>query len=133
MNHVLAQIYHNVGADPQHGCRHASKAAISRHSDKTKDMPAHGVMAFVTLYSDPDGRLQPLQQRTPQGGAPDYGRCSAKGSALSGLTRLRFCLKPDARLEAGPHAAEVVDVALQPNSLLLVPLRTNRLYTHEIR
>lgn len=46
LNHVLAQTYHNMvdGNDKQR------KARISEHSDKTKDMPSNGLIAFCTFY-----------------------------------------------------------------------------------
>lgn len=44
LNHVLAQIYHNTHATAE---RKQSKAKISAHADKTKDMPVNGIMAFA--------------------------------------------------------------------------------------
>lgn len=46
LNHVLAQTYHNVKNDEGK----SKKAKISRHSDKTKDMPDNGLLAFCTFY-----------------------------------------------------------------------------------
>ncbi|GAA0234280.1 hypothetical protein GCM10009527_033440 [Actinomadura nitritigenes] len=46
LNHVPAHIYHNTPATDE---RKQSKAKISAHADKTKDMPANGVMAFCAL------------------------------------------------------------------------------------
>lgn len=82
LNHVLAQIYHNTRATSE---RKQSKARISSHADKTKDMPVNGVMAFCTFYDGLD-KLQPLAED-----AFDYG---VKG--VSGLTRLHFRLKEPA-------------------------------------
>lgn len=79
LNHVLAQIYHNTLATAE---RKQSKARISSHADKTKDMPVNGVMAFCTFYDRLD-ELEPLADD-----AFDYG---VKG--VSGLTRLHFRLK----------------------------------------
>jgi hypothetical protein len=113
MNHVLAQIYHND--------RTRGKASIKRHSDKTKDMPKNGVMAFCTFY---DGKWA----REIQPSSVDPFDLVYKGT--SALTRLKFKLKdscPDEGL------AKEFDVLLYPNSVFLMPLRTNRLYTHEIR
>lgn len=45
LNHVLAQIYPNTVE---------AKAKISNHADKTKDMPANGIMAFCTFYDRAD-------------------------------------------------------------------------------
>ena len=44
-NHVLAQIYYNYREGKKE-----RKARISDHSDKTKDMPDNGMMAFCTFY-----------------------------------------------------------------------------------
>ena len=41
LNHVLAQIYEN---------NDQGKAKISAHSDKTKDMPRNGLIAFCSFY-----------------------------------------------------------------------------------
>jgi len=111
-NHVLAQLYENSTA---------SKARIKRHSDKTKDMPDNAFIAFCSFYS------------------PDFNEKAAKmGDGRSPdevFTRLRFRLKEDATSgdAVGPDGdAKKFDVVLHPNSVLLIPLSTNRLYTHEI-
>ncbi|MFF9196553.1 hypothetical protein ACF09L_15230 [Streptomyces sp. NPDC014779] len=137
LNHVLAQIYHNTGATPE---RRQSKARISSHADKTKDMPVDGVMAFCTFYEGLDA-LQPLP-----GDPFDLG---VKGT--SALTRLQFRLKepgeeapggkvpggevPAAGTEGRDTAAypERFGLTLHPGSVFFMPLSTNRLYTHEIR
>ncbi|KAJ3179762.1 hypothetical protein HDU85_004763 [Gaertneriomyces sp. JEL0708] len=51
LNHVLAQVYENrkSKAGPT---ERVKKARIKSHSDKTKDMPRNGVIAFCTFYSD---------------------------------------------------------------------------------
>lgn len=97
-NHVLAQIYYNK----------VKKARIASHSDKTKDMPRNGVIAFCTFY-DNEGAI-----KTPMA-----------------LTRLRFRLKSEAALH-NPDLKKLFDVVLEPNSVFVIPLSTNRLYTHEI-
>ncbi|MCA9719460.1 MAG: hypothetical protein KC468_32645, partial [Myxococcales bacterium] len=56
LNHVLAQIYWNTPATER---KKQTKAKINGHADKTKDMPANGIMAFCTFYDQLDG-LQPL-------------------------------------------------------------------------
>ncbi|MGE7391362.1 hypothetical protein ACQKM2_38430 [Streptomyces sp. NPDC004126] len=122
LNHVLAQIYHNTLATAE---RKQSKAKISAHADKTKDMPAGGIMAFCTFYDGLD-RLQPLD-----GDPFDRG---VKG--VSGLTSLRFRLKdPGGEGGEGGGGAlpEQFGVTLHPGSVFFMPLSTNRLYTHEIR
>ncbi|MFI9362035.1 hypothetical protein ACIG5E_13385 [Kitasatospora sp. NPDC053057] len=119
LNHVLAQTYHNTLATPE---RKQSKAKISAHADKTKDMPANGIMAFCTFYDDLD-ELQPLADDPF-----DYG---AKKS--SGLTRLQFRLKESARESHGDSLPSQFTLTLYPGSVFFMPLSTNRLYTHEIR
>ncbi|MFG2294385.1 hypothetical protein [Streptomyces sp. NPDC048603] len=119
LNHVLAQIYHNTLATAE---RKQSKARISAHADKTKDMPVNGIMAFCTFYDGLD-RLQPLAED-----AFDHG---VKG--VSGLTRLRFRLKEPAAARDGVTLPPQFTLTLHPGSVFFMPLSTNRLYTHEIR
>ncbi|UBU18398.1 hypothetical protein [Nonomuraea gerenzanensis] len=116
LNHVLAQIYHNTRADAE---RKQSKARISAHADKTKDMPVNGIMAFCTFYDRLD-RLGPLP-----GDPFDHGL-----NGVSGLTRLHFRLKAPAESPALPQR---FTLTLYPDSVFFMPLSTNRLYTHEIR
>ncbi|MFJ1569529.1 hypothetical protein [Streptomyces erythrochromogenes] len=115
LNHVLAQVYHNTLATAE---RKQSKAKISAHADKTKDMPVNGIMAFCTFYDGLD-KLHPMAED-----AFDYGVKRA-----SGLTRLHFRLKEPAT-DALPQQFAVT---LYPGSVFFMPLSTNRLYTHEIR
>ncbi len=91
VNHVLAQVYIN---NPEQN----KKAKIKEHSDKTKDMPSNGCIAFCTFYDSPvdDPRK---------------------------LTTLRFKSK---------ETGEKVNLQLGSNSLFLMPLSSNRLWTHEI-
>ncbi|MEV7567455.1 hypothetical protein [Streptomyces tanashiensis] len=119
LNHVLAQIYHNTLATAE---RKQSKARISAHADKTKDMPVNGIMAFCTFY---DG-LDKLQPRAED--AFDYG---VKGA--SGLTTLRFRLKEPIEEREGVALPSQFTLTLHPGSVFFMPLSTNRLYTHEIR
>ena len=119
LNHVLAQVYHNTAATP---AKKQTKAKISAHADKTKDMPTHGIMAFCTFYDQLD-RLRPLTND-----AFDYGH---KGS--SGLSRLYFRLKKPAKDSAGHALPRQFSVTLYPNSVFFMPLSTNRLYTHAIQ
>ncbi|WP_406864991.1 hypothetical protein ABZO31_32940 [Streptomyces sp. HUAS MG47] len=119
LNHVLAQIYHNTPATTG---RKQSKAKISAHADKTKDMPVNGIMAFCTFYDRLDD-LQPLAED-----AFDFG---VKG--VSGLTRLTFRLKEPAGERDGVVLPAHFSVTLYPGSVFFMPLSTNRLYTHEIR
>ncbi|WP_030239130.1 hypothetical protein [Streptomyces sp. NRRL S-350] len=119
LNHVLAQTYHNTAATAG---RKQSKARIAAHADKTKDMPANGIMAFCTFYDRLD-ELQPLAED-----AFDYG---VKGA--SGLTRLRFRLKEPVGERGGGALPQQFELTLYPGSVFFMPLSTNRLYTHEIR
>jgi hypothetical protein len=108
LNHVLAQIYHNGQDNSQ------KKAKIKEHSDKTKDMPRAGLIAFCTFYNGDD--LKGIKE--------DY--CYNKTSVL---TKLRFRLKDMVKDE---KYVKQFDVVLYPNSVFIIPLSTNRLYTHEI-
>ncbi|MFG2874533.1 hypothetical protein ACGFYU_05875 [Streptomyces sp. NPDC048337] len=119
LNHVLAQIYHNTLATAE---RKQSKARISAHADKTKDMPVNGIMAFCTFYDRLD-KLQPLAED-----AFDYG---VKGA--SGLTQLHFRLKEPTGEGDGVALPPQFTLTLYPGSVFFMPLSTNRLYTHEIR
>lgn len=99
-NHVLAQVYnnHKVGAKEK-------KAKIKAHSDKTKDMPSDGLMAFVTFY---DKKI-PKQD--------DH--------LLSSLRfKLKDCVKDDL-------LKKDFNVVLHHNSVFIMSLEMNRLYTHE--
>jgi hypothetical protein len=119
LNHVLAQIYNNTPAAVE---QKQTKATISAHADKTKDMPGNGIMVFCTFYNQLD-KLHPLSAD-----AFDYGY-----KETSGLTRLRFRLKePDTEL-AGIPLPQQFTVTLYPNSAFFMPLSTNRFYTHEIQ
>ncbi|MGW1996489.1 hypothetical protein [Embleya sp. NPDC001921] len=119
LNHVLAQIYHNTLATAE---RKQSKAKISAHADKTKDMPVNGIMAFCTFYDRLD-KLQPLAED-----AFDYG---VRGA--SGLTKLQFRLKGPTEERDGVVLPSQFTVTLYPGSVFFMPLSTNRLYTHEVR
>jgi hypothetical protein len=114
-NHVLAQIYRNIPADAG---KKQTKARISSHADKTKDMPDNGVMAFCTFYE----RLDRLDHMA--GDPFDRGR-----RGVSGLTRLRFRHKETEERGAYP---DQFTITLYPNSVFFMPLSTNRRYTHEI-
>ncbi|WP_185030281.1 hypothetical protein [Streptomyces candidus] len=119
LNHVLAQIYHNTRATEG---RKQSKARISAHADKTKDMPRNGIMAFCTFYDRLD-KLQPLAKD-----GFDYG---VRG--VSGLTKLHFRLKEQTEETARSALPLQFSLTLCPGSVFFMPLATNRLYTHEIR
>lgn len=119
LNHVLAQVYRNT---PAAAAQKGSKAKISAHADKTKDMPVNGIMAFCTFYDRLD-KLRPLARD-----AFDYGY-----KETSGLTRLRFRLKEPAVDHSGRPLPAQFTLTLYPNSVFFMPLSTNRLYTHELQ
>lgn len=99
LNHVLVQIYNNTLNNNK-----GKKAKIKEHSDKTKDMPINGIMAFVSFYN------------------------KKLNNDVNTLSKIRFRLKKIVKFEI----TKIFDVTLYPNSVLIIPLLTNRLYTHEI-
>lgn len=104
-NHVLAQIYENKKID-----QIEKKAKIKEHSDKTKDMPKNGLIAFCTFYKDFMNK-----------------KFDVNGTSV--LTKLRFRLK---KTITDSELVKSFDVVLYPNSVFMISLSTNRLYTHEI-
>ncbi|MDX6183036.1 hypothetical protein SGQ44_12005 [Flavobacterium sp. Fl-77] len=119
VNHVLVQLYENKVKTAENSKEVKSK--IKAHSDKTKDMPKEGIIVFCTFYDDANfDQLKPSKK-------DKYDWCYKE---TSGLTKLHFKLKStvtDAALE------KEFSVTLYPNSAFLIPLSTNRFYTHEIR
>lgn len=113
LNHVLAQVYHNNGA---------SKAKIKAHSDKTKDMPENGLIAFCTFYDNLNDMIQKFCFK-------EYG-FDLLYKDISAFPSLYFKKKEDVSDSSLPTSFHV---KLYPNSLFVIPLSTNRLYTHEIR
>lgn len=122
LNHTLAQIYHNIIDET--GKTH--KAKIREHSDKTKDMPLNGLIAFCTFYEEFDGKdgFNGLDKIKYDPIENDY---TYKNTSV--LTRLRFRLKPDVTDDS---YTKRFDIILLPNSVFVISLLTNRLYTHEI-
>jgi len=119
LNHVLAQVYENKKSDGPKPKE--TKAKIKAHSDKTKDMPENGLIAFCTFYEKPNfEHLKPSK-------TDRYDWCHKE---TSGLTRLHFKLKNSVR---DSSLIKEFSVTLYPNSVFIIPLSTNRLYTHEIR
>lgn len=112
LNHVLAQIYNNSAK---------GKAKIKNHADKTKDMPCNGIMAFCTFY----------EKQLHLGVKPseiDPFDLTYKNKSV--LTSLRFKLKQPQKYTNLPNEFKIT---LYPNSVFLMPLSTNRIYTHEIK
>lgn len=119
LNHVLAQIYENKKVE---GIKNKeTKARIKAHSDKTKDMLSNGLIAFCTFYDK--NNFQELKPSSTD----RYDWCYKN---KSGLTRLFFKLKKTVNDET---LAKEFTVVLYPNSVFIIPLSINRLYTHEIR
>lgn len=119
LNHVLAQVYENkktTGAKVKE-----TKAKIKAHSDKTKDMPKDGLIAFCTFYEKTN-----FQQLKPS----DTDRYDWCYNQVSGLTKLHFKLKKTVNNDT---LKKEFSITLYPNSVFFIPLSTNRLYTHEIR
>ena len=107
VNHVLAQIYNNfIDEDGKD-----KKAKIKEHSDKTKDMPKDGLMAFCSFYNQDE-----LSRFKQDGLDYKYKHCSV-------LTSMKFRQK---------DTKNSFELPLYPNSLFLMDLSANRLYTHEI-
>ncbi|WP_278381307.1 hypothetical protein [Chryseobacterium arthrosphaerae] len=119
MNHALVQIYENrkkTDESPKE-----VKAKIKAHSDKTKDMPKEGLIAFCTFYDDSNTELLKPS---------DTDRFDICYKQTSALTRLHFKLKKTVEDDS---LEKEFSVTLYPDSAFLIPLSTNRLYTHEIR
>lgn len=116
LNHVLAQAYENPSIDGKE-----KKARIKSHSDKTKDMPSNGLIAFCTFYSGHIDVVAGPSKTDPY----DF---VYKNSSV--LTQLRFRLKKSVTDKTG--LPEDFTVKLYPNSVFIIPLSTNRNYTHEI-
>ncbi len=84
-------------------------------------MPKEGLIAFCTFYDNSQfEHLQPSK-------ADKYDWVYKE---KSGLTRLLFKLK---NIIEDESLVKEFSVTLYPNSAFLIPLTTNRLYTHEIR
>ena len=102
------------------------KARIKSHSDKTKDMPRNALMAFCTFYENMDKFKK-----------SDEDNFDYKYKDTSVLTKLRFRLKSTTNdnpkyLEWYNTLEKDFSITLYPNSVFLMSLETNRLYTHEI-
>lgn len=122
MNHVLAQMYINTYEDNKE-----KKGKISVHSDKTKDMPSNGLMGFCSFYKNYiNGTFVNMHPNVRQSTTDPYDYCY---NDISVLTKLRFRLKQTA---TDPTLVPQFDVVLYPNSVFVISLFTNRMYTHEI-
>lgn len=138
LNHILAQVYEN-NIEEKKGKRKEHRAKIKAHSDKTKDMPRNGIMAFCTFYDHNfECSEKNLKRKFKKSGLFDYTyKCNSNKSSESILTRLHFKLKSDVKQSVlngynNFNLVEQFDVLLYPGSVFMMPLSTNRLYTHEI-
>lgn len=119
LNHALVQIYENKKKTTN--TEKEVKAKIKAHSDKTKDMPKEGLIAFCTFYDDSNSdNLKPSET----------DRFDVCYKQISALTRLHFKLKKTVEDQS---LQKEFTVTLYPDSAFIIPLSTNRLYTHEIR
>lgn len=82
-------------------------------------MPPNGLIAFCTFY------INDIEIKTKASKIVLFDRVYKQGSAL---TKLRFQLK---NCVDGDYEKDF-SVILYPNSAFLIPLSTNRLYTHSI-
>ncbi len=120
MNHVLAQTYHNLIENNKE-----KKAKIKDHSDKTKDMPSNGLMGFCSFYEGYTS-TDKFSNNFTQSETDLWDFCYKETSVLTKLRfRLKSCVQDDSLVKQ-------FDVVLYPNSVFLMSLTTNRLYTHEI-
>lgn len=121
LNHVLAQVYENSYRVNESGIMKQRKAKIKGHSDKTKDMPDNGLIAFCSFYS-PDIAAKSKPSKLDS--------CNRVYKDCSVLSTLRFRLKEC--VTDRPDLVREFAVTLYPNSVFVIPLLTNRLYTHEV-
>ena len=116
LNHVLGQVYENITSGTSE-----KKATIGIHSDKTKDMPSNGLMAFTTFYKFTNtDKLHSSEEDT-------FDVCY-KGTSV--LTKLCFKLKSSVVDSRRPKEFALT---LYPGSVFIMPLSTNRLYTHTVK
>ncbi len=128
LNHVLAQTYQNT-MDFNGIKNKERKAKIKEHSDKTKDMPKNGLITFCSFYKDYSNdnfNNEELKYIKKSINNP-YDYCYKRNT--SALTKLCFRLKKEVTNE---NLEKKFNITLYPNSVFLIPLSTNRLYTHEI-
>lgn len=132
LNHVQAQIYYNYanGSDGFTNTNLERKAKIKVHSDKTEDMDEKGLIAFCSFYQNfvGDDFTNCKEKSIVKSNKDLFDYIYGKNSTI--LTKLRFKLKKD--VMSNFNLVKSVDIILYPNSLFVIGLETNRLYTHEI-
>lgn len=128
LNHVLAQIYYN-NINEETGKSYKSK--IKTHSDKTKDMPKNALMAFCSFYDNYENNnfIGDKFKKFKKSLNDNFDYVN-KGN-VSMLTKLRFRLKSCVNNDNNSYK-DKFDIILYPNSLFIITLEINRLYTHEI-
>ena len=128
LNHVLAQIYENKIVKTDDDKQVERKAKIKDHSDKTKDMPRNGLIAFCTFYKNySDNKFNGAELKHIKKSNNDhYDHCFNDTSVL---TKICFRLKENVN---DSSFKKKFDITLYPNSVFIISLSTNRLYTHEI-
>lgn len=129
-NHVLAQVYSNTVSFTDEGVAKEKKAKIKAHSDKTKDMPGNALMAFCSFYQNFDGSdFVDLKERQSKRYPSDLFNYTYGNHNETVLTKLRFALKDDVEDRSW---VDKFDLVLYPNSVFIMSLKSNRLYTHGI-
>jgi hypothetical protein len=134
LNHVLAQIYEN--SKKIENPNKESKAKIKAHSDKTKDMPQNGIIAFCTFYEKSNfvhlkpSKMDKYDWIDKNHIDKNHIDKNETNKNISALTKLHFKLKNNVQDE---NLTKEFSIILYPNSVFIIPLSTNRLYTHEIR
>lgn len=104
------------------------KAKIKAHSDKTKDMPGCATMAFCTFYKS--YKYNKFNEPEKQIKKSKLDKFDYVYKDCSVLTQLHFKLKPTVEDKT---LVKDFCITLYPNSVFLMSLNTNRLYTHDIR
>lgn len=127
LNHVLAQTYHNAIINNSEKTKER-KAKIAEHSDKTKDMPKNAVITFCSFYEGySDNGFNDSELACVKKSIENPYDYFYKNTSV--LTKLRFRLKKSVTCD---KMKQQFDITLYPNSVFIMPLSTNRLYTHEI-
>ncbi|AYV86588.1 MAG: hypothetical protein Sylvanvirus4_2 [Sylvanvirus sp.] len=142
LNHVLAQVYENKlftkSNDSSSIARDSSvssvssllvekKAKIKEHSDKSKDMNRNGLIAFCTFYKS-KSQVNDVPNNI-QGNVSEEDIFDYRYKKVTVLTKLRFRLK---KTVTDTTLKKQFDIVLYPDSVFIISLWTNRLYTHEI-
>ncbi len=137
-NHVLAQTYENIITD-----HIEKKAKIKEHSDKTKDMPHNGLMAFCTFYKN---NFNSSNNFNNFNNFNNVNFCCEDSTnikkskndmfnycfnGINIFTEIKFKLKKT--VINNDTMIKEFNIILYPNSLFIMSLSTNRLYTHEIK